>query len=90
MLSKRLKILHTYEKGLHNCFDLKTGAISSLCLEIYPKNRQKGVMSIFSKTVFVAETCIGYPKRKIPDPTRLKPEIWSGSGVKTNFVRVRI
>ena len=37
MLSKRLKILHVYEKGLQNCCDLKTGAISSTCLEIYPQ-----------------------------------------------------
>ena len=39
-----------YEKGLQNCFDLKFDAISS---EIYPRNWQKGVMSIFLKTVFV-------------------------------------
>ena len=53
MLSKRLKILQVYEKGLQNCFDLRTGEISSACPEIYPKNQQKGAMSIFSKTVFV-------------------------------------
>ena len=35
-----------------------------------------------------SETCIGYPKRKIPDPTRLKAEI--GSGLKSNFFRVRV
>ena len=50
MLRKRLNILHVCEKGLPNCFDLKTGAISSTCPEIYPKNRQKEVMSIFLKT----------------------------------------
>ena len=53
MLSKRFKFLHLYEKGSQNCFDLKNGAISSTCPEIYPKNGQKRVMSIFSKTVFV-------------------------------------
>ena len=53
MLSKRLEILHVYEKGLQSCFDLKSGAISSACPEIYLKNRQKGVMSVFSKNVFV-------------------------------------
>ena len=52
-LSKRLKILHVCEKGLKNCFDLKTGTIYSACPDIYPKHRQKGVLSIFSKTVFV-------------------------------------
>ena len=41
MLSKRLEILHVYEKGLQNCFDLKTGAISSACPEIYPKKPAK-------------------------------------------------
>ena len=35
-----------------------------------------------------SETCIGYPKRKIPDPTRLKAEM--GSGLKSNFFRVRV
>ena len=39
MLSKRLKILHVYEKGLQNCFDLKTGAMFSACPAIFPKNR---------------------------------------------------
>ena len=53
MLNKRFEISHVYEKGLQNCFDLKTGAMSSACPEIYPKNRQKEVMSIFSKTLFV-------------------------------------
>ena len=53
MLNRRLEILQVYEKGLHNCFDLKNGEISSACPEIYLKNRQKGVMSIFSKTTFV-------------------------------------
>ena len=53
MLSKRLEISQVYEKWLQNCFDLKTGAISSACTEVYRKNRKKGVMSIFSKTVFV-------------------------------------
>ena len=47
MLRKRLKILHVYEKGLQNCFDLKTGAISATCPEIYPNKRQKGVTKIF-------------------------------------------
>ena len=42
MLNKRLEILHVYEKRLRNCFDLKTGAISSACPEIYPKKREKG------------------------------------------------
>ena len=49
----RLTILQVYDKGLKNCFDLKTDTISSTCPEIYPKNRQKGVMSIFAKTEFV-------------------------------------
>ena len=53
MSNKRLEILHVYEKGLKNSFDLKTGAMSSTCPAIYPNNRQKVVMSIFSKTVFV-------------------------------------
>ena len=53
MLSKRFEILHVYEKRLQNSFDLKTGAKSSTCPEIYPNNWQKGVMSLFSKTVFV-------------------------------------
>ena len=53
MLRKRLKIVHVYEKGLQNCFDLKNRAISSTYPKIYPKKWQKGVMSIFSKTVFV-------------------------------------
>ena len=33
MFSKRLKILHVYEKMLQNSFDLKTGAISNTCPE---------------------------------------------------------
>ena len=37
--------------------------------------------------VYGAETCVGYPKRKKPDPTRLKPVIGSGSGLKTIFFR---
>ena len=41
MLSKRLDILHVYEKRLQNCFDSKTGAISSTCPEIYPKKTAK-------------------------------------------------
>ena len=53
MLNRRLEILQVYEKGLHNCFDLKNGEISSACPETYSKNRQKEVMSVFSKTVFV-------------------------------------
>ena len=53
MLNKRLEISHVCEKRLQNCFDLETGAISSACPEIYPKNWKKRVMSIFSKTVFV-------------------------------------
>ena len=53
MLNKRLKILYVYEKGLQNCFDTKTGAISSTYPDIYTNNRQKGVKSIYAKTVFV-------------------------------------
>ena len=51
--TKRLEISHVYENGLQNCFDLIAGAMTSACPEIYSKNRQKRIMSIFSKTVFV-------------------------------------
>ena len=48
------------------------------------KNFEKKLMT------YLSEICVGYPKRKKPDQTRLKPEIGSGSGLKTIFFRVRV
>ena len=59
-LSKRYEILLVCKKGFKICYSAKIKLISPASPEIYPEKWQKGVKSIYAKTVFVVTKMFGF------------------------------